>query len=63
MNALQNPQRPEENVEAAGPSGQQVLPTRNARQGVTGQNVRYVLGFGLVAIVIVFAVIYLIYFA
>jgi hypothetical protein len=34
-----------------------------ARQGVTGHNVRYVLGFGLAAIIIAFAVIYVIYFA
>jgi len=33
-----------------------------ARQGVTGYHVRYVLGFGLAAIVVVFAVIYLLYF-
>ena len=40
-----------------------VLPAENARQGATGQNVRYVLGFGLVAIIAAFFVIYLIYFA
>lgn len=40
-----------------------VLPEQDARQGATGQNVRYVLGFGLAAIVIVFAVIWLVYFA
>lgn len=40
-----------------------VLPAQQARQGATGHNVRYVLGFGLVAIVIVFVVIWLIYFA
>ncbi len=40
-----------------------VLPEQNARQGATGQNVRYVLGFGIAAIVIVFLVIWLIYFA
>lgn len=39
-----------------------VVPTTRARQGVTGHNVRYVLGFGVLAIVVVFAVIYLIYF-
>ena len=32
-----------------------------ARQGVTGHNVRYVLGWGLAGTVIAFAVIYLIY--
>jgi hypothetical protein len=40
-----------------------VLPAENARQGATGQNVRYVLGFGLVAIIVAFFVIYLVYFA
>ncbi len=40
-----------------------VVPTQRARQGVTGQNVRYVLGFGLAGIVIAFVAIYVIYFA
>ena len=40
-----------------------VLPAENARQGATGQNVRYVLGFGLVAVIVAFSVIYLVYFA
>jgi hypothetical protein len=46
------------------PNAQQrvVVPTQQARQGATGQNVRYVLGFGIAAIVIAFAVIYLVYF-
>jgi hypothetical protein len=35
-----------------------IVPTPRARQGVTGHNVRYVLGFGLTAIIIV----YLLYF-
>jgi hypothetical protein len=33
-----------------------------ARQGVTGHGVRYVLGWGLVGIVIVFAILYLVFF-
>ena len=32
-----------------------VLQTDQARQGVTGHNVRYVLGFGLLGAVVVFA--------
>jgi len=40
-----------------------VTPTQDARQGVTGHNVRYVLGFGIAAIVIAFFVIWLVYFA
>lgn len=39
-----------------------VVPKVEARQGVTGHNVRYVLGFSVVAIVIAFAIIYFIYF-
>jgi hypothetical protein len=40
-----------------------VLPTQRARQGVTGHNVRYVLGFGTAAVVIVLAAIWSFYFA
>lgn len=36
-----------------------VVSAQNARQGATGQNVRYVLGFGIVAIIIAFFIIYL----
>ena len=38
-----------------------VLPAQQARQGVTGHNVRYVLGFGLIGVVIGFAVLYIIF--
>jgi len=42
------------------PEGDEVVmnPVR-ARQGVRGHNVRYVLGFGLAAVVVAFAVAYL----
>jgi len=40
-----------------------VLSATSARQGATGQNVRYVLAFGMVAIIVAFFIIYLIYFA
>jgi hypothetical protein len=40
-----------------------VISTRAARQGVTGHNVRYVLGLSLAALIIAFGIIYLIYFA
>jgi hypothetical protein len=40
-----------------------MLPAQQARQGVTGQNVRYVLGFSIVCTAIVFGVIWLAYFA
>jgi hypothetical protein len=38
------------------------VPAPRARAGVTGHNVRYVLGFGLAAVVIAFLIVYLIYF-
>ena len=44
-------------------AGQPVVPAQRARQGVIGHNVRYVLGFGLAAIVIAFIIVYVIYFA
>jgi hypothetical protein len=40
-----------------------VVPTQQARQGVTGHNVRYVLGFGIAGIVILFLIIWLAYVA
>jgi len=40
-----------------------VVPTQQARQGVTGHNVRYVLGIGLAAVIVAFAALYVIYFA
>jgi hypothetical protein len=39
-----------------------VVPKVEARQGVTGHNVRYVLGFSVVVLVIAFVVIWLVYF-
>jgi hypothetical protein len=40
-----------------------VLSKTEARAGVTGQNVRYVLIFGLLAVIIAFAIIYAAFFA
>jgi hypothetical protein len=40
-----------------------VMPTQEARQGVTGHNVRYVLGISMAAVIVAFAVLYVIYFA
>jgi len=37
--------------------------TQQARQGVTGHNVRYVLGIGLAAAIVAFVVLYAVYFA
>jgi hypothetical protein len=39
-----------------------VVSKTEARQGVTGHNVRYVLGFGLAAVIIAFVVLYIMYF-
>jgi hypothetical protein len=36
-----------------------VVNTTRARQGVTGHNVRYVLAFGIIGVVILFALAYL----
>lgn len=44
------------------PENRQVVSKVQARQGVTGHNVRYVLGFGLAAIVIAFVAVYVVYF-
>jgi hypothetical protein len=45
------------------PERRPVLSKVEARQGVTGQNVRYVLWFGLGGVITAFAVIYVLYFA
>jgi hypothetical protein len=39
-----------------------VLSTDEARQGVTGHHVRYVLGLGLVGVIVLLAAIYAFYF-
>jgi hypothetical protein len=39
------------------------LPASRARAGVTGHNVRYVLSFSLIAVVVAFLIVYLVYFA
>jgi len=41
---------------------QPVIPTPRARQGVTGHKVRYVLGFGIAAVVAAFLIVYVVYF-
>ena len=40
-----------------------VVSTQQARQGVTGHHVRYVLGIGIAATIVAFVVLYAIYFA
>jgi hypothetical protein len=43
-------------------TGPNQVSTPRARAGVTGHNVRYVLGFGLIAVIIAFVIVYLVYF-
>jgi len=38
------------------------VPAPRARAGVIGHNVRYVLAFGILAVVVAFVIVYLIYF-
>jgi hypothetical protein len=42
--------------------GRTVLSRNEARQAVTGQNGRYVLGFSLAGVIVAFVVIYAFYF-
>jgi hypothetical protein len=49
--------------EAARSEHHTVLTGGRARQGVTGHNVRYVLGFGLAGAILALAVVYIAYFA
>ena len=44
------------------PQPRVVEDTTQARQGVTGHNVRYVLVFGLAGVIVAFAIIYLMFF-
>jgi hypothetical protein len=39
----------------------QPVPASRARAGVTGHNVRYVLAFSLLTVVVVFLIVYLVY--
>ena len=49
--------------ERNGPTQREVLPTNQARQAVTGHNVRYVLYLGLGGAILALALIYLFFFA
>jgi hypothetical protein len=63
MNARPDTRAPEFKDADQKSSAQSATSTVRARQAVTGHNVRYVLGFGLAAVVIAFLVVYLIFFA
>jgi hypothetical protein len=54
--------RAPEYKEADRQTAPQQIATPRARQGVTGHNVRYVLGFGIAGIVVAFIIVYLLYF-
>jgi hypothetical protein len=54
---------PQDRLEFGRRGSRTVVPTEEARQGVTGHNVRYVLGIGIAAAIVAFAALYLIYFA
>jgi len=62
MNTDESRSRQRESDVNASAGGAPVKSTTEVRQGVTGHNVRYVLGFGVLAIVIAFAVVYGYYF-
>lgn len=51
------------NTDSNPPSPRPALPTNEARQGITGQNVRTVLIVGTAAVIAAFVVIWLYYFA
>jgi hypothetical protein len=59
---LKRPQQEAIMSSSGRPEPRPVVPARQARQGVTGHNVRYVLGFSIAAIIIVFGIIWQIYF-
>jgi hypothetical protein len=67
MSSAPNPRAPEYNdaareAQPIRPSRPRtVVPTPQARQGVTGHGVRYVLVFGIAAVVVAFAIVYLRY--
>jgi hypothetical protein len=59
-----NPQAPEykEGVEQRPElSNRPTVPATQARAGVTGHNVRYVLAGGLAAVIVAFVIVYLVY--
>ena len=70
MISVQNEQGSDQAAEQAAQRGEwseravehPVVSTQEARQGATGQNVRYVLGAGLALIVVAFIVVYVVYF-
>jgi hypothetical protein len=58
-----NPQAPEykEGIDRSDQLSQPAVPATQARAGVTGHNVRYVLAAGLAAAIVAFVIVYLVY--
>jgi hypothetical protein len=61
MATVQHPESPDYGP-AETRDGRIEEPENNAKQGISGQNVRWVLRFGVAGIVIVFVILYLVYF-
>jgi hypothetical protein len=57
----QAPEYKESTDQRADEHTRQPVPALRARAGVTGHNVRYVLAFGLIAVVAAFLIVYLVY--
>jgi len=62
MTSVQNRQAAEQRALSEGQTQHPVVSTQEARQGATGHNVRYVLGFGTAAVILAFIVVYIVYF-
>lgn len=56
-----DPRAPEYKAADRQNAQQPIIPAPRARAGVTGHNVRYVLAFGIAAVVIAFLIVYLVY--
>ena len=61
--APEYPRRPASDTASASPDRPVVESTTEARQGVTGHNVRYVLLFGTGGVALAFALIYAVFWA
>ena len=59
MNTAQSNQLREERLSQGPPEAPVVKSATRARQGVTGHGVRYVLGWGLAAVVVAFVIAYI----
>jgi hypothetical protein len=59
---MNNADKAPEYKQAEHVTARDVIPAPEARQGVTGHNVRYVLSFGIAAVVVAFIIVYLVFF-